>query len=248
MSGEIIYEMNETARAIDQAMGTVLAINFIILLFGVLLYVLSSAALYSLAKRRGIRHAWLSWIPIGNLWILGSLSDQYRYVAKGQNKKKRKILLTLGILLAIARVLLNVFSVASTFLMAADMAGSNEELTNSFFSVTVVMVLLALPALIVGLVQGVIRYMALYDVYMSTNPGNGVLFLVLSILFTVTEPFFLFCNRKSDLGMQRQIPRSQYYAPNGYQGYQPNPQGYPQPQALPPHEPQDSTQEGWNQQ
>jgi hypothetical protein len=43
--------------------------------------------------------------------------------------------------------------------------------------------------------------MALYDVYRSLDPANAVLYLVLSILFSPTEPFFLFFNREKDLGM-----------------------------------------------
>jgi hypothetical protein len=52
----------------------------------------------------------------------------------------------------------------------------------------------------------VIRFMALYDVYRSVDPANSVLYLVLSILFGATEPFFLFFNREKDLGMP---PRKQ---------------------------------------
>ena len=42
-------------------------------LFGVVLYVLMSIGLYRLASKAGIQHAWLSWIPIGNFYILGML-------------------------------------------------------------------------------------------------------------------------------------------------------------------------------
>jgi hypothetical protein len=60
---------------------------------------------------------------------------------------------------------------------------------------------LALPLLAVTVALCVIRYMALYDVYRSLDPNNAVLYLVLSILFSPTEPFFLFFNREKDLGM-----------------------------------------------
>ena len=54
----------------------------------------------------------------------------------------------------------------------------------------------------------VVYYMALYDLYKSLDPSNCVLFLVLSIVFRVTEPFFLFFNRNKDQGMppRRQNP------------------------------------------
>ena len=59
-----------------------------------------------------------------------------------------------------------------------------------------------------GFAAAIIRYMALYDVYMSMDPGNCVVFLVLSILFSITEPFFLFFSRNNDKGMppRREAP------------------------------------------
>ena len=56
-------------------------------------YVLTALALYTIARRRGLRNPWLAWIPVANSWLLGSLSDQYRYVVKGEHKSKRIILL-----------------------------------------------------------------------------------------------------------------------------------------------------------
>jgi len=67
---------------------------------------------------------------------------------------------------------------------------------------------MSLPVMGISIAFLVIRYMALYDIYRSMDPVNCVLFLVLSILFSVTEPFFLFFNRNKDLGMP---PRRQEY-------------------------------------
>ena len=55
------------------------------LLFYAACYILLSLGLYTLAKRRYIDRPWLAWLPIGNLWILGCLADQYRKVV--QDKK-----------------------------------------------------------------------------------------------------------------------------------------------------------------
>ena len=62
------------------------------MLIALAIYVFIAISLYSMASRRGIRHAWLAWVPIGNNWILGSLSDQYRYLVKGKICRKRVIL------------------------------------------------------------------------------------------------------------------------------------------------------------
>ena len=59
----------------------------------------------------------------------------------------------------------------------------------------------ALPLAVAAVAAAVIRFIALYDLYRSLEPDNAVLFLVLSILFSITEPFFLFFNRDKDVGM-----------------------------------------------
>ena len=70
-------------------------------LFGVAVYVLTALSLYTIAQRRGLSRPWLAWIPVVSSWILGSLSDQYRYVVKGENRSKRKFLLVMSILSAV---------------------------------------------------------------------------------------------------------------------------------------------------
>ena len=60
---------------------------------------------------------------------------------------------------------------------------------------------LGLPLCGLGIAYAIIRYMALYDLYKSLDPSNCVLFLVLSIVLQVTEPFFLFFSRDKDDGM-----------------------------------------------
>ena len=64
-------------------------------------YALTALALYAIAKRRGLKNPWLAWIPVADCWLLGSLSDQYRYVVKGEHRSKRKILLFFRVLITI---------------------------------------------------------------------------------------------------------------------------------------------------
>ena len=64
---------------------------------GIAAYVLLGLGLFALAKNRRIQNPWLAWIPVGNLWLLGCISDQYQYVVNGQVTNKRKALLVLNI-------------------------------------------------------------------------------------------------------------------------------------------------------
>lgn len=182
---------------------------------GIAAYILTSMALYTMAKRRGINNPWLSWVPVLNCWIVGSLSDQYRYVVKGENKSKRKVLLTLKIINAIfAAVILVVAIVLVVNAIGGAMYGMDEEdLLEEVVGPALGVAGLALPMAGVAIAAAVVRYMALYDIYTSCDPGNNVLFTVLSILFGVTEPFFLFFNRNKDLGMPPRREEPAYAAP-----------------------------------
>ena len=177
-------------------------------LLGIASYVLTSMALYSLASRRGIGKAWLSWVPILNVWIVGSLSDQYRYVVKGQCKSKRKILLILklvSVIFVLAVVIAGGFLV--TDVVRTMMYGIRMEAVLSQILGPVLGIAgLVLPMFGLAIASAVIYFMALYDVFQSMDPANGVMFLVLSILFPVTEPFFLFFNREKDKGMPPRKP------------------------------------------
>ncbi|MDD5864093.1 MAG: hypothetical protein PUD80_05625 [Firmicutes bacterium] len=184
-------------------------------LIGIAMYVLSAMGLYVIAKRRGLNHPWLAWIPVVSVWILGSLSDQYRYVVRGENKSKRKVLLTLNIITAALSVAMLVCAVvlAGKAIFGA-VGGMNEEaMLRELLGPLLGVVGMCLPIIGVAIAYAVIYYMALYDVYKSLDPSNCVLFLVLSIVFNVTEPFFLFFNRNKDQGMPPRRPNPTYIPP-----------------------------------
>ena len=179
-------------------------------LLSIATYILTALGLYTVAQRRGLNRPWLAWIPVVNCWILGSLSDQYRYVVKGEIKSKRKVLLVLNLLMTA----LGTAVVAVVVAMIVNIAGGvfrgvgEDDMIRTVMGPVVGALGLSLPMAGISIAYAVIHFMALYDVYRSMDPVNCVLFTVLSILFGVTEPFFLFFNRNKDLGMppRRQAP------------------------------------------
>ena len=186
---------------LEYGLGAGLLSNSFSSLLGIASYVLTALALYTLAQRRGIKNPWLSWIPVINCWIIGSLSDQYRYVVKGEIKNKRKTLLILNILnmvLGFAMIIAVIVMVVTGFQSAfGSGAGFMSGIMGMVFGVLACVV----PMGVIGIVTVIIRFMALYDIYTSCAPQNNVLYLVLSILFRITEPFFLFLCREKDDGM-----------------------------------------------
>lgn len=211
-------------------------------LIGIAVYVFTALALYTIAKRRCISKPWLSWVPVVNVWVLGSLSDQYRYVVRGENKSKRKALLVLSIIgntLALAFLSVVVWLVVRIIMVAT--AGQNVE---NMVVPLVSSAVLILPLLGVAIAQAIVQYMALYDVYTSCDPQNNVLFLVLSILLPVTQPIFLFVCRQKDLGMPPRRGTPVYNQPQQPQ-WQQAPQ-QPQWQAPQPQQPPQQSQQPWN--
>jgi len=168
--------------------------------FSILCYVLQSLGLYTVADRRGIRHAWLAWLPVGNFWLLGSISDQYQYVAKGKIRSRRKVLLGLSI----ALVGMYLLFVAGLVVLAISSAFGAIETGAVVGALLFILGIFAF--VVVAVVLCVLQYVAYYDLFKSCEPGNAVLYLVLSIIFSVTLPFFVFACRKKDLGMP---PRKQ---------------------------------------
>ena len=173
------------------------------MLLSIASYVLTALALYTIARRRGLRNPWLAWLPVADSWLLGSLSDQYRYVVKGEHKSKRKILLFFRIVIAFMWISLMGLLVNLCFHAVGNAfwGTMTEDRVFQILHQALNLLVVLLPLIGISIAYAVFRYMALYDLYKSLDPANSVLFLVLSILFGVTEPFFLFFSRNKDDGM-----------------------------------------------
>ncbi len=185
-------------------MAFVLLFYFLMIGFGIACYVLQSVGFYTIAKRRGIKNPWLCWLPVGDMWILGSISDQYNYVAKGKVKNRRKILLGLAIG---AYAILICWFVSYIGWIVGMVTFIEEEAMGGMFGATMgAFFILTLFIAVIGIVNTIMQYIALYDVFTSCNPDSSVLFLVLSILISVTLPFFIFTSRNKDLGMPPRKP------------------------------------------
>lgn len=215
MSG--MEEMESAIAVIAGVYGVIMAFA---LLVGIAIYVMRSISLYSIANRRGLNHAWLAWLPIGNQWILGSVSDQYRYVVKGEIHSKRKVLLALSIVNSLVAWIIIGIAVVMMFNLFGSLDVidymSDAEVASMILAPTVAIMLFSFVLVVVGIVLMVFQYMALYDLFRSCDPNTSVVFLVLSIvgaflLSNLLEPIFLLVVHKKDRGMP------QYAQPAPYQ-------------------------------
>ncbi len=157
-------------------------------LLSLAIYVFTALSLYTIAQRRGLHCPWLAWIPVANLWLMGSLSDQYRYLTQGQVKHKRVALLVLeGITLALTGGMIG----AGVWCFVSSVSAP----------ALITLVIMVLLAGGVALAKTILSFMALYDIYASCDPQNATVYLVLSIFFKFLRPIFLFIIRDADKGM-----------------------------------------------
>ena len=157
-------------------------------LFTLAAYVFMALGLYTIARKRNLKSPWLAWIPVADLWLLGCISDQYHYVTKGREFRRRNRLLGL----CIARLILSWITVIMAVACAIGLAGAflsgNPAALGAGVILLVVMAVLCLLLFVAFLVVSVIlliqRCYALYDLFCSCEIQNKTLYSVLSILGT----------------------------------------------------------------
>ncbi len=175
----------------------VLSLYLGLLAFLVLTYVLQSVALFKLAKKRGILNYAMAWVPIGSTWLLGKLADDVNLCRRNKKTHFARNLLVIQ-LVYIVSLFVIYFGVLITSVSLG--LGSTEPSFSpglmAFFLVFIVLYL-ALVALIITLY--VINYMALYRVFYGYAEENAAVFLVLSIFFSIVQPFLLFYIRNKEL-------------------------------------------------
>lgn len=171
------------------------------------IYVFQALSLYTIARRRNISKPWMAWIPLLNLWIMGSLSDQFQQYTKNKVTNRRKLLIGLYLGAVFGLVLL-----VTLIVILASLARSAETAV-VLVLISVVVGYLAIVGMLIAMV--VFQYMVLYDIFASCNPKNATAYLVISIFFSVAMPFLLFSCRNQDGGMisyqQKQWQMQQQY-------------------------------------
>lgn len=185
-------------RGAYNMLGVIAMLYLLLLGLAVVSYVLQSLALYQLAKRRGIRNYGFAWAPIGSAWILNALGDQYEGIRTGRKQSLRWWVL--GIACGIVVLVIAVFVIMFATMIPLTVYGDQlprEQIGTLMSSIAAFfLIYMLLIAALIALT--VLNSISLYRVYCSTKPDCAVVFLVLSIIFGVTRPFFLFACRKYD--------------------------------------------------
>ena len=211
--------------------------------YGVMItmYVLHALGLYTIAKRRELTHPWMAWVPGLQLWTLGSIADQYMYVAKNKVRNRRKLVVGLAIAMAVLMVVFYIVFFAAYFSiffeigmnMEMGMAMEDEfQIIRDFLNAFVPSLVVLLLLLVVSIALSVVEYVCYYKLFASCDPENKTLFLVLSIFFSFLLPIFVFVCRQKDFGMPPRKDAQPAYIPQ-QTDCQPPQQGYYQPPVQP---------------
>ncbi len=159
-------------------------------------YILQALGMYTIAKRRNISKPIFAWFPGTNIWLLGAIADDYDEKVKGVKKKSRVVLVSLYI----AMLVLAVITVIAVVLLEVTLLAGGEVNSTAIVFIVVVAILY-IGVFAIAIVATVFMYIAYYKLFKSCNPDNAVVFLVLSILFSISLPVLIFVSRKKDDGL-----------------------------------------------
>lgn len=220
---------SEAQQFVGAVAGALIVAAILIVLINIVLYVLKSLGLYTIAKRRGIACPWLAWLPVGCEWITASLADQYRKVTSGKATIRRFIIVVLAVI-SIGLTCFTTTTIGNRSEELTELAEYAEEygadmdeehalefMTEVFEELSEILggvTLVAALSSVIALASNVYWFVCAGDVYASCCPKNGTMMLVLSFFMPVLEPFFFFCNKEKDAGMVPvSKPQPQYVAP-----------------------------------
>ena len=176
------------------------------IVFGLVMYLCRGIGLSTIARRRGLDLPWLAWLPLGNLWILGSISDQYRQLTFEQVRNKKRMLLWQGV---------SCFTAVALFAAGIWVAASGMlEMRYSELSPVAAGMGFTALFLLAGALWLLLRinaYIALFDLLRSCEPKKAMVYLLLCIIVYAAQPFVVLALRNKDNGIPlRREPRIYY--------------------------------------
>lgn len=181
------------------------------LLIGLALYLLESIGVYKMAKSAEIKNPWLAFIPVANGWVFGTLAEKYKK-KNGTKSARFGIILPVleGIVLieAIALTIFTVISVKEITGYALDAVNTSAEMAPEQFMSLIPVIILYFALMAVAIAYAVVFFIALWRVYSSFDKPNATLYIVLSVVFTISVPIILFIirNRKPEFDPHNNVP------------------------------------------
>ena len=178
---------------------------------GIAIYLLESISVYKMAKSAEIKNPWLAFIPVANDWVFGTLAEKYKK-KNGTKSARFSIILPVleGIVLieTIALTIFTVISIKEITGYALDAVNTSAEMAPEQFMSLIPVIILYFALMAVAIAYAVVFFIALWRVYYSFDKSNATLYIVLSIIFTISVPIILFIirNRKPEFDPHNNTP------------------------------------------
>lgn len=185
--------------AVDSTTAMILTLYFgIILVIGVLgliSYIIKGIAMQCMAKREGITHSWLAFIPVGRAYLQGELSGSILF-------KKRTIKdpgLWLILLPVIGGTIIGGFYVIMLFVIVAAAMAHDQSQAASNMLVTAVVLFMVVYVILLLIYQAflmTLRVLVNYHILRKFSTSTlAIMHAVLGILIPMYETFALFIHR-----------------------------------------------------
>lgn len=151
-------------------------------------YIVFSLSLYKIACKRKITNAWLSWLPIGCDWIMGSITDSFDE-ENGKSHSWRKVLLITSILTVLILYVSCIVMIVSAVIAALNGIVDDDLMSFAPF-------LFSYLGIIVGsLVSGVftlVQIVCFYRIYDEICPSKTVKYLIFTFLIPLASAICMF--------------------------------------------------------
>lgn len=178
---------------------------------GIAIYLLESISVYKMAKSAEIKKPWLAFIPVANDWVFGTLAEKYKK-KNGTKSARFGIILPVleGIVLieSIALTIFTVISIKEITGYALDAVNTSTEMVPEQFMSLIPVIILYFALMAVAFAYIIVFYVALWRIYSSFDKPNATLYIVLSVVFTISVPIILFIirNRKPEFDPHNNVP------------------------------------------
>lgn len=178
---------------------------------GIAIYLLESISVYKMAKSAEIKNPWLAFIPVANDWVFGTLAEKYKKKNGTKSARFGIILPVLEGIVLIETIALTIFTVISIKEItgyALDAVNTSSEMAPEQFMSLIPVIILYFALMAVAIAYAVVFFIALWRVYYSFDKSNATLYIVLSVIFTISVPIILFIirNRKPEFDPHNNVP------------------------------------------
>lgn len=178
---------------------------------GIVIYLLEAIGVYKMAKSAEVKNPWLAFIPVANDWVFGTLAEKYKKKNGTKSARFGIILPVLEGIVFIESIALTIFTVISIKEItgyALDAVNTSTEMAPEQFMSLIPVIILYFALMAVAIAYAVVFFIALWRVYSSFDKSNATLYIVLSVVFTISVPVILFIirNRKPEFDPHNNVP------------------------------------------